>query len=265
MSSNMALVTGASRGVGKGIAVALGRAGWTVWVTGRSSLTGPRTTALPGTVEETARAVRDAGGHGIPVRCDHRDDTDVLRLAARLEDEAGELGLLVNNVWGGFGRRHAGAVREWDLPYWRQPLVLWDSMLDSVRAHYVTTVVLSPLLMRTPGSLIVTVSADAGRRHRAGDNVPYSVAKAADDRLAVAVAAQLAGQGVASVALHPADVRTEGTPRTVRLTDPAATQSPEGVGRVVAALTTDPELRHLSGTVLDVSALAVRYGLDIHS
>src|SRR5262245_44589978 len=132
----VAVVTGASRGVGKGIALALGEAGATVYVTGRSEA-GGTTEGLPGTFRETAEAVTQRGGQGIAVRCDHTTDAEVEALFARVEQEQGGLDLLVNNVWGGYERF------DWSrfaAPFWEQPMGHWSGMFESgVRAHLVTT------------------------------------------------------------------------------------------------------------------------------
>jgi dehydrogenase/reductase SDR family member 1 len=259
----VALVTGASRGLGRGIALALGAAGWTVWTTGRSSRESGHTSHLPGTVEDTADAVTAAGGRGIAAICDHRDDDQVRGVVARLQAESGGLRLLVNNAWGGYERLNAGEWEEWNAPFWEQPLELWDAMFDGgVRAHYVTAALCAPLLRATPGSLVVTVSMEAGSAHHARYGVAYSVAKAADDRLALAVSTALSGDGVASVALHPGLVRTEGVMRFADYLDLAGSQSPEGVGRVVAALAGDDEAMSLTGRSLTVTDLARRYGID---
>ena len=263
MGSGVALVTGASRGVGRGIAVALGAAGWTVWVTGRS--TAPeRTSHLPGTVEETAEAVTAAGGTGVAAPCDHRDDDAVRAVVARLESAHGRLDLLVNTVWAGYERLNAGAWEEWNAPFWDQPLELWDAMFASgVRAHYVTTALAAGLLRRRRGSLVVTVSMHVGARHEAQYGVAYSVAKAADDRLALAVSTALAPDGVTSVALHPGLVRTEGVLQFAEHLDLSASQSPEGVGRVVAALAADPAASTLTGRALSVDELAASYDVEV--
>ena len=120
----MALVTGASRGLGRGIAVALGASGWTVWITGRSTRAGGSTSHLPGTVEQTAEAVTAAGGRGIAVACDHRDDDQARALVQRIEANSGALHLLVNNAWAGYERLNAGEWTEWNAPFWDQPLQL---------------------------------------------------------------------------------------------------------------------------------------------
>src|SRR5215470_5985854 len=236
MTARVGWVTGASRGIGRGVAVALGAAGWTVWVTARSGA-GTSTSHLPGTVEEVAAAVDAAGGRGIPMVCDHTDDERVAAVVERISAESGRLDLLVNNVWAGYERLNAGAWEEWNAPFWEQPLALWDAMMASgVRAHYVATALAAGLLRATPGSLVVTVSMEAGTAHRDHFGVAYSVAKAADDRLALAIAAQLLSQGVTSVSLHPGLVRTEGVMQFAAHLDLHGSQSPEGVGRVVIAL-----------------------------
>lgn len=260
-----AWVTGASRGVGRGVAVALGSAGWTVWVSARSGRrAGGSMSHLPGSVEETAQAVTEAGGRGIGVVCDHRDDERVRAVAERIEAESGALHLLVNNAWAGYERLNAGEWTEWNAPFWQQPLTLWDSMFDGgVRAHYVTSAVCAPLLRRTAASAIVTVSVDVGARHDPAHGVAYSVAKVADDRLAVAMASQLAVDGVVSVAVYPGLVRTEGVMQFAEYLDLSAAQSPEGVGRVIAALAVDPQLMSLTGQALHIADLARRYGVNV--
>jgi NAD(P)-dependent dehydrogenase (short-subunit alcohol dehydrogenase family) len=266
MDGRIAWVTGASRGIGRGVAVSLGAAGWTVWVTARSSTATTSTSHLPGTVEETAEAVSAAGGRGIGVPCDHRDDAQVGRVVGQIQARHGALHLLVNNAWGGYERLNAGAWEEWNAPFWEQPSELWDAMIGGgVRSHYVASALCAPLLRRTAGSAIVTVSMEAGAHPDAAHGVAYSVAKAADDRLALATAAQLAADRVASVAVYPGLVRTEGVMQFAEHLDLTDSQSPLGVGRVVAALADDPDLMSMTGRCLFVAQLASRYDIDVRT
>jgi NAD(P)-dependent dehydrogenase (short-subunit alcohol dehydrogenase family) len=184
-------------------------------------------------------------------------------VATRIEAESGVLHLLVNKAWAGYERLNAGAWEEWNAPFWEQPLELWDAMFDGgVRTHYAATALCARLLRATPGSLVVTVSVPVGAGHEAGYGVAYSVAKTADNRLALETSAALAPDGVTSVALHPGLVRTEGVMQFAEHLDLTDSQSPEGVGRVVAALASDHEVMSLSGRALVVADLAGRYGVD---
>jgi NAD(P)-dependent dehydrogenase (short-subunit alcohol dehydrogenase family) len=266
MTEKIAWVSGASRGIGRGIAQALGQAGWTVWISARSSRAAGSTSHLPGSVEETAEEVTAAGGRGIGVICDHRDDEQVRALVNRIETESGALHLLVNNAWAGYERLNAGEWVEWNAPFWDQPLALWDSMMEAgLRTHYVASALSAPLLRRSVGSAIVTVSMDVGAAHDQAHGVAYSVAKAADDRLALAMAGQLAASGVASVAIYPGLVRTEGVMQFAEHFDLTVSQSPAGVGRVVTALACDPEIMAMTGQTFHVADLAHRYQVDVSS
>ncbi len=253
----VALVSGASRGVGRGIAVSLGAAGWTVWATGRSSRATGSTSHLPGTIEETAEAVDEAGGTGVPWRCDHRSDESVTDLADVMSQRHDALDLLVNNTWAGYERLNAGAWEEWNAPFYDQPLELFDSMIASgIRSHYLTAARCARLLMAAPAALVVTISFG-------GDGpVGYVVAKAADDRLALALSTGFRSGNVVSVGLHPGLVRTEGVVQFREYLDFSSSQSPEGVGRVVVALAGDPRRHRFNAQVLEASALADEYGVD---
>ncbi|GAA0799818.1 SDR family NAD(P)-dependent oxidoreductase [Spirilliplanes yamanashiensis] len=255
----VAVVTGASRGVGKGIAVELGAAGHVVYVTGRSTDGRVTYPSVGGTVEETARAVTAAGGRGVGVVCDHTDDAQVAALFDRVRQESGGLDVLVNNVWGGYAAYHEDRYADMSGPFWEQPLSVWDDMFAAgVRAHYAATVLAVPLLR--PGSLVATVSFFPGSYPSADDQVAYSVAKAADDRLVAATAAQLEPRGVTAVGVYPGLVRTEGVMRAADYFDLSNSESPRFVGRAVAALAADPDVARHRGRCLVVAELAERYG-----
>jgi NAD(P)-dependent dehydrogenase (short-subunit alcohol dehydrogenase family) len=254
-----AVVTGASRGVGRGIARALGAAGHEVWVTGRSSGTTVTYPVIGGTIEQTAAEVDEAGGRGVPVVCDHTDDGQVRALFDRVRDQAGGLDLLVNNVWGGYRSYHEDRHQDMRGAFWTQPLSVWDDMFQAgVRAHYAATVLAVPLLR--PGGLVVTVSFFPGSYVDGSDQVAYSVAKVADDRMIEVMAAQLREREVTAVALYPGLVRTEAVMRNAEFFDMSNSESPEFTGRAVAALAADPEVSRFSGRRLVVAELAEEYG-----
>jgi dehydrogenase/reductase SDR family member 1 len=255
----IALVTGASRGVGRGVACALGDAGATVYVTGRSNRSTGTTGSLPGTVEETAGEVTRRGGRGIGVRCDHRDDAAVRRLFSRIEAEQGRLDLLVNTVWGGYEWLHEGRYDAFAAPFWEQDVSLWDDMfVAGVRAHYFASALAVPLMLHNGSGLIVNVSSFAAASRN--ENVALGVAKAATDRMSSLMAAQLREHGVAVVSLYPGLVRTEGILKSADYVDLTNSESPWFVGRAVVALASDDNVLERSGRRLVVAELAAEYG-----
>lgn len=219
----------------------------------------------------TAAAVTDAGGEGIAVICDHRDDDAVAAVAGQIRADHGRLDLLVNNVWGGYERLNAGAWQEWNAPLWQQPIELFDAMFHSgVRAHYVALAECAKLLIATSAStgrhgLVAGISVAMPESGQGDFGAGYSMAKVADDRLALAAAEQLREHQVASVAVHPGWVRTEGVLQFADQVNLTGSQSPEGVGRAIVALADDPDLMTLSGQALSVELLASRYGVDVAS
>jgi NAD(P)-dependent dehydrogenase (short-subunit alcohol dehydrogenase family) len=275
LQGRVAVVTGASRGAGRGIAAELGAAGATVYVTGRSTRAQPATSyarllalsqlpAMPGTIEDTADEVTREGGQGIAVRCDHTDAEDVGKLFARVEREQGTLDLLVNNAWGG----HEAFTGVFDAPFWEQPLDQWEAMLDrGVRNHLLSSRAAVPLMLRQGRGLIVTTTFWDRNRYVRG-NLLYDLAKAAMNRLAFGMAEELRPRGITSLALSPGWMRTELILAGHR-TDEAhwrerpslsRTESPRYLGRAVVALAADPEVGKASGQVLRVADLAETYG-----
>lgn len=267
-------MTGASRGGGRGVAVELGAAGATVYVTGRSTRAGGPDTyarllveagldALPGTIEDTAEEVTRAGGRGIAVRCDHTQEGEAQALLAQVEREQGRLDLLVNNAWGG----HEALVPSgFGRPFWEQPLDQWDAMFDrGVRNHLLAARAAAPLLVAQGRGLIVATTFWDQGRYVAG-NLFYDLAKAAINRLAFGVAEELRPHGVASLALSPGFMRTElvlGARDEARWQEHpslARTESPRYLGRAVVALAADPQVLARTGQVLYVGELAREYG-----
>lgn len=182
LRGKVALVTAASRGAGRGIALVLGEEEATVYVTGRSVRNGSTTESQPETIEETAEMVAVRGGVGIAVRCDHTVDAEVKALLKRIKREQGQLDVLVNNVWGRY-KRYDGAT--FDAPFWEQPLWRWDSMFTAgVRAHYTTSRLSVPILMAQHRGLIVNTT--FWDRGKCLTSLLYDLAKTAINRLVYA-------------------------------------------------------------------------------
>ena len=256
LGGTIALVTGASRGVGRGVAHELGAAGATVYVTGRSTAD-DRTDDLEGTVEGTAGLVTEAGGTGIGVVCDHTDDSAVAALFDRIESDHGGLDLLVNCAWGGY-EGHDGTF---DDPFWIQPTGRWDRMFDAgVRAAFVASQrAAGPMLERGSGLLVNVSSGDDGKFR---GSVPYDVAKTAVDRMTAGMAHELREYGVSAVGLYPGFTRTERVEAAFDRPEevPAGTESPRFSGRAVAALAADGDVMARSGGVFKTGELARDYG-----
>jgi NAD(P)-dependent dehydrogenase (short-subunit alcohol dehydrogenase family) len=271
----VAVVTGASRGAGRGIAMELGAAGATVYVTGRSTRAQPADTygqllalsdmaAVPGTIDDTADEVTRMGGRGIAVRCDHTREEDVKALFAQVAREAGRIDLLVNNAWGG----HETFNGVFEAPFWEHPLANWDSMFDrGVRNHLVASRSAAPLMVRARRGLIVTTTF-WDRGHYMKGNLFYDLAKASMTRLAFGMAEELKPHGVASVAVSPGWMRTEFVLAGHKTDEAhwqerpalAGTESPRYLGRAVAALAGDSQVLEKTGEVLRVADLAKEYG-----
>jgi NAD(P)-dependent dehydrogenase (short-subunit alcohol dehydrogenase family) len=257
----VAVVTGASRGAGRGIALVLGEAGATVYVTGRSARGMTPTEGLPGTVEETAERVTERGGTGIPVRCDHTVEADVEALFGCVRQEQGRLDLLVNNAWGGYERHTMGLPMA---PFWTLPVApYWAGMFEAgLRAHLLSSHHAVPLMLAQKGGLIVNTVAWAYERYLA--NLYYDVAKAAIIRMAFGMAQDLRPHGIAAVALAPGFMRTERVmaAHAAHPFDLGGTESPEYIGRAVLALLRDPDRLAKSGRMLTVGDLAREYGFS---
>ncbi len=265
----IALVAGATRGAGRGIAVGLGEVGATVYCTGRS--TGSRRSDYdrPETIEETAALVSDAGGTGIAVAVDHLDPAAVESLVSRIRDEQGRLDVLVNDVWGG------EKLFEWATPVWEHDLENGLRLLhNALDTHLITSHFALPLLLERPGGLLVEVSDGTveynATRYR--ENVFYDLAKTGVNRLAWGQAQELGPRGATAVALTPGWLRsemmldgfgvTEANWREATELQPhfCISESPLFVGRAVAALAGDPDVARWNGKSVSSGELAQVYG-----
>ena len=254
----VAVVTGGSRGVGRGIAVALGSHGYTVYVTGRTEQKGesPRS----GTIHDTATAITAAGGQGVAVHVDHRNDDEVEALFARVHEEQGRLDILVNN---------AALIHDElqsALPFWQKPLAASVDLLEvGLRSGLVASYYAAPLLVETGSGLVVFTSAPGAVHYQYG--AAYGAHKAGMDKFAADMAVDFLPFGVTAVSIWMGVVLTERVrqiidraPELAYLDDIAET--PEFTGHVIAALASDPDLLAVSGRTLIGAEVARQYGIS---
>jgi len=268
LKGKVALVAGATRGAGRGIAVELGAAGATVYVTGRTMRSQRSEMNRPETIEETAALVDEAGGRGVAVQVDHLVPDQVRALVARIDSEQGALHVLVNDIWG-------ATVMEWNK-------TVWESSLDNglrtfhraVDTHAITSHFAMPLLIRTPGGLVVEVTDGTDEYNARNYRVSffYDLAKAVVSRMAVALAHELKPHGAMAVLLTPGWLRSEAMLEAYRVTEAnwrdaakisphfMISETPRFVGRAVAALATDPDRARWHGQSPSSGGLARVYG-----
>jgi len=265
LHEQVALVTGASRGAGRGIAAELGGAGAIVYVTGRSVAGGETTDNVPGTIDDAAREVTARGGTGIAIRCDHTVDAEVEALFARIRADHGRLDLLVNNVWGGY--EHSECKPLPFVPFWEQSLHQWEGMFTAgLRAHITASRLAVPLMLPGRRGLIVSTTANLGALPYLR-NLFYDLSKHSVARLVWAMAQELKEHGVASVAVAPGFMRTERVTEAFRRAGALAAldgpggpkETPVYLGRAIVALASDPHVLEKSGQLLEVGTLAREY------
>jgi dehydrogenase/reductase SDR family member 1 len=262
-AGKVAVVTGASRGVGKGTALGLGEAGATVYVTGRTIRNKADVEKLGGTVFQTAEEVSAIGGNGIAIQCDHRDDAQTEKVFKQVAKQNKHIDILVNNAWGGYEQMREGNRFTYFKPFWEQPFWRWDAMFDSgVRAAYIASAFAARMMTKKKSGLIVNISFWAAQTYMG--NTQYGASKAAVDKLTEYMAHELKKYKVAVVSLYPGLVRTESIMRNAKHFDMSNSESPQFIGRVVNALAHDPNIMKKSGQVLVAAQEALEYGiLDI--
>jgi NAD(P)-dependent dehydrogenase (short-subunit alcohol dehydrogenase family) len=268
LTGKVALVAGATRAAGRGIAVQLGAAGATVYVTGRTTRARRSEMDRPETIEETADLVSEAGGHGIAVQVDHLVPEQVQALVARIEAEQGALHVLVNDIWG-------ATTMEWNKTVWESTLeagLRWLRL--AIDTHAITSHFACPLLIRNPGGLAVEVTDGTAEYNASNYRVSffYDLAKAANLRMAFALAHELKPYAATAVALTPGWLRSEAMLDAYGVTESnwrdatkisphfAISESPAFVGRAVAALAADPGVARWNGQSLSSGQLAQVYG-----
>ena len=249
LEGRVAVVTGASRGIGRGTAIALGEKGATVYVTGRT------TGSAELTIDTTAKLVDEAGGRGIPVRVDHGVDSDIAALFDRVRDESGLLHVLVNNVY------KIPDPPAWGGGFWDHPISIWDDQVGiGLRAHYVASWYAAPLLFAAgAGGAIINVSSPGGLTYHFSSS--YGAGKAGLDRLSADMALELAPKGIACCSVYPGSVATEFIKEwsVKRGTNTDEAQTTLGVGRTIVALVGASDLMARSGTIQWVEDLAEEF------
>jgi NAD(P)-dependent dehydrogenase (short-subunit alcohol dehydrogenase family) len=269
LANTIALVAGATRGAGRGIAVELGAAGATVYVTGRTTRTQQSEYHRPETIEETAELVTQAGGNGIAIPVDHLDSSQVQRLVERIERDHRHLDLLVNDIWGG---EH---LFEWNKTVWEHPLEQGLRLLRlAVDTHLITNHFALPLLLKRPGGLVIEMTDGTAEYNAAHYRVShfYDLAKASVLRMAWALAHEVGPRGATAVALTPGWLRSEMMLAAFGVTEERwrdattrephfiISETPRYVGRAVAALAADPNVARWNGQSLSSGQLAKVYG-----
>jgi NAD(P)-dependent dehydrogenase (short-subunit alcohol dehydrogenase family) len=269
LEGKVALVAGATRGAGRGIAVELGAAGATVYLTGRTTRTQRSEYNRPETIEETAELLQQAGGRGIAVQVDHLDPAQVQALVARIEREQSRLDILVNDVWG------ADFLIEWNVPVWEHSLERGLRMLRlAIDTHIITSHFALPLLIKNPGGLIVEMTDGTADYNNANYRLSlfYDLAKTSVIRMAWAQAQELRRHQCTAVALTPGWLRSEQMLDNYGVSEAnwrdaiakqphfVITETPRYVGRAVTHLAGDPEVQRWSGQSLSSGQLAKVYG-----
>ena len=256
------LVTGASRGIGRGIALALVAEGARVHVTART-VTDAQAAAHPqleGSLDSLVAEARALPGVLTTHVCDHADDAQTERAVAETIAAEGRIDILVNNAWPGYENMVEGDDFTWIRPFWEQPMWRWESMIDvAVRAAFVSARAAAPSMVAHQSGLIVNISFWAAQRY--DGNAIYGIAKAAADKMAADFAHDLRPHGVAAVALYPGLVRTEAVLRNAEYFDMSNSESPKFIGRVISGLWRDAGLMDKSGRVHVAAALAQEYDI----
>jgi NAD(P)-dependent dehydrogenase (short-subunit alcohol dehydrogenase family) len=258
LKGKVALVTGATRGIGKGIAISLAEAGAIVYFTGRTEIEYQGAVKLDGSISTTEQEIALRGGTGYGVRCDHTDDKQTKMVVERILSEQGKIDILVNNVWGGYEYFNDGTEFWNEKGFWTAPISRFDKMFDSgVRAHYVTTCETVPIMIQQRNGLIINLSYWAAQKDSMG--VAYGMAKSATNKMTETMAHELKEYNISVLTIYPGLVRTESVRKASEFFDLSNSESTEFIGLAIIALATDVDVMKKSGTIQIAAQVALDY------
>jgi NAD(P)-dependent dehydrogenase (short-subunit alcohol dehydrogenase family) len=260
LHNKIALVTGASRGIGKGIAISLANDGATVYITGRTEQQEDEIAQLPGTIYETEAQILANGGQCKAIRCDHTNDEEVVTVFNQIYAKHDRLDILVNSVWGGYEHFSDGTEYWLEEGFWTSPITRWDKMFSAgVRAAYVASRLAAQKMTKTKSGIIFNLSYWASQQNDKG--VAYCTSKAATDKMTAAMAHELYKFNIPVICLYPGLVRTEAVLKAKEHFDLSNSESPEFIGMVISKLTSDPTIMDKTGKVLIAAKEAMAYGI----
>jgi Dehydrogenases with different specificities (related to short-chain alcohol dehydrogenases) len=260
LNGKIAFVTGATRGIGKGIVIALAKAGACVYFTGRTIDEGKGAVSLAGSLTQTEKEARQYHKEVYAIKCDHTIDEETQAAVRRIIDEKGRIDILVNNVWGGYECFNDGTQFWLEREFYTIPVRRWDKMFHAgIRAHYVTSSFVAPIMAEQGSGLIINISFWAAQRNDMG--VAYGIAKAADDKMVETMAYELQKYNINVISLYPGLVRTESVMAAAQYLNLENSESPEFIGRVIAGMMDDEKISEKSGTIQIAASLALEYGI----
>jgi len=260
LEKKITLVTGASRGIGKGIAKSLAKDGAIVYITGRTENPFNGSVNLPGSIYETADEINSNGGHCIAIRCDHNNDNDVEKVFEKIKTGQGKIDILVNNVWGGYEYFNDGTEFWKEDGFWAAPYSRWDKMFQSgVRAHYIASSLAAKLMIKNESGLIINISYWAAQRNDRG--VAYCTSKAATDKMTMCMAYELKKYNIPVLGIYPGLVRTESVLKAKDYFNLSNSESPEFIGMVISELASDQKIIEKTGQILVAANVAIEYNI----
>lgn len=259
MKNKVALITGATRGIGKGIALALAKQGAIVYFTGRTERENETATNLPGSIVRTEKEIEEAGYRGFGIKCDHTNDAETKAAVNTVIQRQGRIDILVNNIWGGYEYYHDGTPFWEEKGFWDAPISRYDKMMQAgVRAHYVTSRYVVPYMLSQGSGAIFNLSFWAAEQDDKG--VAYGMSKAATNQMTKTMAHELRDRNISVLTVYPGLVRTENVMKSADYFDLSNSESPEFIGMSIAALADDEAIMNKSGTI----QIAAQVALDYH-